>query len=295
MQNIERLALAGKNVAQYVLCSTSADTCVRANRSGQFTEVGRPVHENAPADGNVRMENMRREAVKMGSEVGAITGASIDRRRAQLPRERLLHCGVESLRDGELLAVSLGTGYRGRHVLEVADDVLKQVSTEELVALDVAGWRRLKGVGLATAAQMVATFELARRGLGKGLGLRPSIVRPADALPHLQDIREQRREHFLCLYLNARNQMIHREIISIGSLSSSIVHPREVFQVAIGHSAASIVLSHNHPSGDVSPSREDIELTQRLVRAGQIMGIDILDHIIIAADDVLSMKEHGLL
>jgi DNA repair protein RadC len=156
-------------------------------------------------------------------------------------------------------------------------------------------WRRIKGVGKVKAAQLVAAFELARRGLGKGLGTRPVVASPVDALPLLEEIRDQRREHFLCLYLNARNQVIFKEVVSIGSLSASIVHPREVFQAAITHSAASVVLAHNHPSGDVSPSRDDIELTRRLVRAGEIMGIDVLDHIIMAAEDFLSMKERGLM
>ena len=215
--------------------------------------------------------------------------------RSLLPRQRLLDEGEEALRDDELLAAALGTGYRGRHVLEVAHEILKQRGREELIQLDVAGWMRIKGVGLSKAAQIVACFELARRGLNKGLDLRPRIERPQDALPLLSTIRDQRREHFYCLYLNARNQVIRGEVISIGSLSSSIVHPREVFYPAITHAAASVILSHNHPSGDVSPSRDDIELTRRLMHAGSIMGIDVLDHIILGEDCFLSMKEHGLL
>jgi len=97
------------------------------------------------------------------------------------------------------------------------------------------------------------------------------------------------------MYLNARNQLIHKEVISIGSLSASIVHPREVFQVGVANSAASIILAHNHPSGDVSPSKDDVELTRRLVKAGEIMGIEILDHIIISTLDFLSLKERGLM
>jgi len=110
----------------------------------------------------------------------------------------------------------------------------------------------------------------------------------------LTEIKDQRKEFFLCLYLNARNQVIHKEVVSIGSPSASIVHPREVFQVAVAKSAASIVLAHNHPSGDVSPSRDDVDLTRRLQRAGVIMGVDILDHLIIAADQFLSLKEQEI-
>jgi DNA repair protein RadC len=123
----------------------------------------------------------------------------------------------------------------------------------------------------------------------------PAISNPADAIPMISEIKDERKEHFICLYLNARNQIIHKETVSIGSLSASIVHPREVFLVAITHSAASIILAHNHPSGDVSPSQDDIDLTHRLVRAGEIMGIEILDHIIVASTDFVSLKSRGVI
>ena len=116
------------------------------------------------------------------------------------------------------------------------------------------------------------------------------ISAPGDALSMLSDIKDQQREHFLCLYLNARNQVIHKEIVSIGSLSSAIVHPREVFRTAVAQAAASVILAHNHPSGDVSPSQDDINLTRRLVQAGEIMGIDVLDHLIIGSDDFISLE-----
>ena len=154
---------------------------------------------------------------------------------------------------------------------------------------------RIKGLGKAKAGVLVATFELARRGLHKGLGVRPVISAPGDALSMLSDIKDQQREHFLCLYLNARNQVIHKEVVSIGSLSSAIVHPREVFRTAVAQAAASVILAHNHPSGDVSPSQDDINLTRRLVQAGEIMGIDVLDHLIIGSDDFISLKERGLI
>jgi len=123
----------------------------------------------------------------------------------------------------------------------------------------------------------------------------PAISNPADAIPMISEIKDERKEHFICLYLNARNQIIHKETVSIGSLSASIVHPREVFLVAITHSAASLILAHNHPSGDVSPSQDDIDLTHRLVRAGEIMGIEILDHIIVASTDFVSLKSRGVI
>lgn len=210
-----------------------------------------------------------------------------------LPRERLARCGVTALRDDELLALVLGTGVRGASVIDVAADVLRHHPPEQLVTMDLPQLQDLRGLGRAKAGTLIAAFELARRGLRQGLGLLPGISAPADAIPLLTDIKDQRKEFFLCLYLNARHQMIHKEVVSIGSLSASIVHPREVFQMAVAKSAASIVLAHNHPSGDVTPSREDVDLTRRLQQAGQIMGIDILDHLIIAADQFLSLKEEG--
>lgn len=212
-----------------------------------------------------------------------------------MPRERLARVGVQALRDDELLAVVLGTGIRGRSVTEVARSILQDHPKEELMRMDPDRLRRLRGLGAVKAAVLTAAFELARRGLRQGLGAQPIINCPTDAVPLLSDIRCERREHFLCLYLNARNQLLHKEVISIGSLSASIVHPREVFEVAIAQGAAGIVLAHNHPSGDVSPSRQDLDLTQRLVEAGRIMGIDILDHIILGEAEFLSLKEHALM
>lgn len=215
--------------------------------------------------------------------------------QVELPRERLARHGVEALRDCELLAILLGTGYRGHNVMQVAQAVLDRHPKEELIAMRLEELSRLKGLGKVKAATLVAAFELARRGLQLGMGIMPAISTPAETVHLLAEIKDQRKEFFLCLYLNARNQVIHKEVISIGSLSASIVHPREVFQVAVQHSAAGVILAHNHPSGDVSPSKDDIDLTRRLVQAGDIMGIEVLDHIIIAAADFLSLKERRLM
>ena len=221
--------------------------------------------------------------------------AAAERHPDDLPRERLARRGVSGLRDDELLAIVLGTGYRGCGVVAAAREILQAHPKEELVSMEPLQLRRLKGVGPVKAGVLAAAFELARRGLQKGLGVQPVITCPTDAVPLLAEIRDERREHFLCLFLNARNQVIHKEVISIGSLSASIVHPREVFQVAVSRTAASIVLAHNHPSGDPTPSRDDLDLTRRLVDAGRLMGIDILDHIILCDREFLSLKEQGLM
>ena len=155
--------------------------------------------------------------------------------------------------------------------------------------------KKLKGLGTAKAAILVAAFELTKRALNEGNGALPSVSSPSDVLPLIADIRTKRKEHFVAIYLNARNQIIHREEISVGSLSASIVHPREVFQPAVEVSAASLILAHNHPSGDVLPSKDDVEITKRMAEAGKIMGIEVLDHIIIGAERFLSLKEKSVI
>ncbi len=239
-------------------------------------------------------QSPRRPATCYGITAGRGAMATGEGGVSQLPRERLARDGVEALRDSELLALVLGTGYRGCNVLDVARGIVEKHDLGELMSFDLTQLSRLKGVGKAKAAILLAAFELARRALDKGLGVLPIISTPIETIPLLAEIKDQRKEYFVCLYLNARNQVIHKEVISIGSLSASIVHPREVFQVGVYHSAASIILAHNHPSGDVSPSKDDIDLTHRLREAGLIMGIEVLDHIIIAAGDFVSLKEAGI-
>ncbi len=203
------------------------------------------------------------------------------------PDDRLYRLGPQALRDIEILAICVRDSSKAEYILD-------KHSKESLVDMDLSKIMKL-GVPKSKAQVLVAAFELARRGLGKGLGIKPAITSPSDGVAQLQGIADHQREHFVCLYLNARNQVIHKEVVSIGSLSAAIVHPREVFREGVVRSAASVILAHNHPSGDVSPSQDDINLTRRLVQAGEIMGIDVLDHLIIGSDDFLSMKERGLM
>ncbi|MYB58594.1 MAG: JAB domain-containing protein [Gemmatimonadetes bacterium] len=218
---------------------------------------------------------------------GGIAGvADVD-----MPREKLERLGPEGLRDEELLAILLRTGYEGRNVLEISHGIVKRYPVNKLVDMDLKELTTIKGIGRAKAAGLVAGFELAKRGLNQGIGIEPTITSPADVLGLLTDIKDLRKEYFVALFLNARNQVICRENVSVGSLNASLVHPREVFVPAVGSSAASVILAHNHPSGDVTPSREDIELTRRMVQAGEIMGIEVLDHLIVGSERFLSMKE----
>lgn len=211
-----------------------------------------------------------------------------------LPWSKLKERGAEALKDEELLAVVLRTGYGQKNVLEVCTRILHEHAIGDLLGLTRTEMLQVKGISAGKADVLLAVFELARRGLNQGMGLAPSITCPADGANILSEIKNRKKEHFVTLYLNARNQVITKETVSVGSLNASLVHPREVFAPAVNASAASVILAHNHPSLDLTPSREDIELTRRMVQAGDIMGIEVLDHLIIGGERFLSMKEANL-
>ena len=211
-----------------------------------------------------------------------------------LPWEKIKRLGPEAVKDEELLAILLRTGYGNNDVLELSKSILKKHSLDSLIGMNWEEIQKVKGINIAKATLLLAAFELARRGLNQGMGILPSISRPADILPIISDIKDQKKEFFLAVFLNARNQVICREDVSVGSLNASLVHPREVFLPAVGSSAASVILAHNHPSGDCTPSKEDIELTRRMSQAGDIMGIEVLDHLIVASERFLSLKEANL-
>lgn len=210
------------------------------------------------------------------------------------PREKLEMKGSQVLRDEELLAIILRTGYKGKSVLEVAKGILKKYRGEKLASLSFEELRKIKGVGLSRAASLIAAFELSKRIFNKGEQALPKIEKPEDVIAQVTYLRDKKKEYFVALYLNARNQLIHKETVSIGNLNASLVHPREVFQPAITFSAASIILVHNHPSGDCQPSEDDLELTKKLIQAGEIIGIEILDHLVLSREIFLSFKEAKL-
>ena len=212
------------------------------------------------------------------------------------PRERLLTAGPSALSDGELLGLLFGIGNRERTAVELAGEVISEagglhglydVSVHELV--------RVKGIGEAKACIIMAAMELGRRiGQVRNPG-RPMISSPADVDRLLRGrIANLDRENFVVVLLNTKNEVIESPLVSVGTLSAALVHPREVFKPAIRASAASVILAHNHPSGKVEPSREDREVTGRLVESAKILGIEVLDHVILG-DGFYSMKEHGKL
>jgi dihydrofolate synthase/folylpolyglutamate synthase len=211
------------------------------------------------------------------------------------PRERLLELGARSLSDAELLAILLRTGTRGEDVVEVSRTILHRFgSLTALAARDARELQQVKGIGPTKAVTLAAAFELGRRVEIEPFSSRPRIEGPEDvANIYIPLLRDAQKERFYVLILNSANQVIRRELISEGNLNSSIVHPREVFRTAIVENAASIIGLHNHPSGNPTPSKEDINVTRQLVDTGRIIGIPFHDHVIIAGESYVSMRERG--
>lgn len=212
--------------------------------------------------------------------------------KALKPRERLMARGPATLRDHELLAIVLGSGIKGQHVLDLAEGILKKYPDGKLATLSFSDLKKIRGIGPAKACALVAAIALIRRWIGPEDGL-PAIESPQDAADQVPELRRAKKEHFVALYLNARNQLVAKETVSVGTLTANLVHPREVFQPAVAHSAASVIVVHNHPSGDPSPSEEDVVLTARLKEAGELMGIALLDHVIIGDKKPVSLRQAG--
>ena len=207
------------------------------------------------------------------------------------PREKLLSKGPMALSDPELLAILLGSGTKGTNALALATKILRKIDLRS-DRLDVRALEGIPGVGPAKASRIAAAFEFVRRRLQRE-GAR---VREAkDVLPFVQQIRDKQQEYFVCLSLNGANEVIENRVVTVGLLDSNQVHPREVYADPLTDRAASIIVAHNHPSGTLEASPEDVALTDRLARAGKLLGIPLLDHIIVTKRGYLSLKQAGYL
>ena len=216
---------------------------------------------------------------------------------SERPRERLLKLGGEALSAPEILAVILGRGTKGESVMMTSQKLLSRFGNLKGVAnASVEELIQTKGIGPAKATQIKAALEFSRRlEADASEKPRPVLKSPEDVAAEVKSqLKGKKKEHFLVLCLDTRNRLLNRKLVSMGSLDTSIVHPREVFNEAVSSCAASVIFAHNHPSGDPEPSKEDVELTKRLVRAGEIMGIDVLDHIIVCDKSHVSLKARNL-
>lgn len=218
----------------------------------------------------------------------------LDMQKDERPRERLIKNGASSLSDSELLAIILRTGSKQENVINLSQRILREHNIKQLSQINPGQLMKIHGIKESKAAQIAACFEIARRLESFNEDEKPKINSPEDVYRRMYPkMREHKKEMFIELCLNTKNRIIREEIISIGSLNANIVHPREVFKLALAESAAHIIVAHNHPSGDPTPSREDIEITKKLAETGNIIGITILDHVIIGDGRHFSMKEAG--
>ncbi len=213
------------------------------------------------------------------------------------PRERLYFNGPTALADAELLAIQLGCGRRGKDAVAVAREVLAAYgSLAEIAGCEAVELARLPGVGRVKAARLAAAFELTRRLRARTPGARTPLGSPVEVYaafgPLMEDLK---REVFRVALLDAQNGLVRDVVISEGTLSASLVHPREVFKPAILESAASVILLHNHPSGDPTPSREDIRLTRQLVECAQLLDLRVHDHVVIGRGRFISLAERGII
>ena len=213
------------------------------------------------------------------------------------PREKLARAGAGSLGDNELVAVLLGTGVRSRDALAVAQDVLHAArDAGGLTRLGFDELTRIPGVGSSRAARLLAAVELGRRTIVREAGERPQLSTPDAVGRYLLPLfGGHREERFGVVMLDAKNRLIRAELISVGTVSASLAHPREVFRAATVASASSIAVFHNHPSGDPRPSDDDLALTRQLVGAGDVMGIQVVDHIILGDGRWFSFRAARLL
>jgi DNA repair protein RadC len=213
------------------------------------------------------------------------------------PRERLQHYGASVLSTAELLAIQLRIGSQERSALGLAELLLSQFEGLRGVAnASIEQLSKVKGIGPVKAVEIAAAFELGRRYAALSEEAKPVIRSPEDVanllMPELRDVK---KEHLKSILLDSKNRVLRITTVSIGILDSSLVHPREVFKEAILASSASLIVAHNHPSGDPTPSVEDKRITERLAECGQLLGIELLDHIILGDNRWISLKERGIL
>lgn len=219
--------------------------------------------------------------------------------KSERPRERLKNLGADKISSQELLAVILGKGIKGESVLVTVQKLIQNFGNlQNILEASVEDLMKVRGIGFAKACQLIASFELSKRLLKENIEQEKERVRknaitsPSEIVKFIQsEIDDYSKEHFFVISFDVRNRILGIDKTSKGTLSASLVHPRETFESAIRRHAAQIIVAHNHPSGDCEPSEDDIRITKRLYEAGKIMGIELLDHIVVTKDNYTSLKD----
>jgi DNA repair protein RadC len=211
------------------------------------------------------------------------------------PREKLTERGAENLTNAELLAILIRTGRAGKSALDIAKETLKKYPLTKLLSVTQDELYNIRGLEGTKSITIQAALELGRRASGTFDDSLPILDSVNATLAQLHDIRTKQKEYFLVLYLNARKQLIRKETISIGTITETLVHPREVFQPAISCFACSVILAHNHPDNNIEISDADRKMTEKLIQSGAILDIEVIDHIIVTNNNYVSFKEKGIL
>lgn len=211
----------------------------------------------------------------------------------QKPREKMSMLGAKALTLPELVAILLGTGTRKEEVMSMAERILKEYGEKTLSSeLSPKKLAELVDIPISKASQIIAALEIGRRFFSEKYGKPAFIKTPEQAYQHFKLIAYGKKEQLRALYLNSRYQIIHDEIISVGSLTANVVHPREVFQPAVERGAVAVIIAHNHPSGSLEPTKADIDTTKQLQQAGKVLGIELIDHLIVTSKDYSSILNH---
>ncbi len=211
------------------------------------------------------------------------------------PRERFLHSGPAALSPAELLAIILRSGTPGRNIVDTCNELLASRPLERLAELSLKELQRIPGIGEAKAMQIIAIFELHKR-MHYARNANMKVQSARDVYEYMKGrIPDGTKEHLCLLFMDAKNRIIRHEIVSVGTLTASLIHPREIFKAAIRESANAVILVHNHPSGDVQPSNADKQVTTIVRQAGELLQIELLDHVIIGAEDWFSFRDHSML
>ncbi|MCX6164669.1 MAG: DNA repair protein RadC [Ignavibacteriae bacterium] len=222
--------------------------------------------------------------------------------KSERPREKLRDKGVANISNSELLAIIIGKGVKGESVLVTVQKLILHFGgLQNILEASLDDLMKIRGIGFAKACQLIASFELSKRLLKENIEFekervkKNAITKPEEIVKYIKtEIEDYSKEHFFVVSFDVRNRVIGIDKTSKGTLSASLVHPRETFESAIRRHAAQIIVAHNHPSGDTEPSEDDIRITKRLYEAGKIMGIELLDHIIITKDGYCSLKDKNI-